>query len=207
MVADELLMPAGRTVRCGSCSHQWLAVPSGNASAAVAAQEASLAIPTPEAANPTVTPTVPAAPSFVQKFLLKINALPVLPFKIAVPVLALIWAVIAFFAYAPHGNKTSEGLSFSEVRMEPKAEGEKTSFVISGSIVNHAPDERNIPSVRVALQKRDGSQFWTREYPVNKPLAAGEVYPFKIANVETAFADDVQHVIVDMGSSMQLMVR
>jgi hypothetical protein len=59
----------------------------------------------------------------------------------------------------------------------------------------------------VLLKNQHGESVWGREYPVNQELEAGEVYPFRITNVETNLASSVATIAVDMGNSLQLMVR
>jgi len=202
LVADALLVPAGRSVRCGSCSHQWHAsAPSTSFAAAVEAEVAAL-----EGAT-VVQPTAVVAKATPAKKL-KLSNLPVKPFKIAVPALVAVWLAVAYIAYSPLWTHTStQDLAFNEVRMEPEVNDMKTTYVLSGGIVNHGAEQRTIPSVRVALKTSEGEAFWSREYPVNITIKGGEVWPFKIANVETSRAADVAEVVVDMGNGMQLMVR
>ncbi len=205
LVADALLMPAGRTVRCSACSHSWHAdAPSAAATPSFAdAVEIEMApsgdMPEPAAAVKVADP--------VKKTRKPLN-IPVRPFKMAAPALAALWLILAYLTYTPHfGRAALEGVEFSDVRMEPKMEGEKTSFVISGGIVNHSADAHQIPSVRVTLLTAEGNTIWEREYPVNKPLKAGDVYPFKIANADTARGMDVATVQLDMGNAAQLRAR
>ncbi len=143
------------------------------------------------------------------------------PFKIAAPLLAACWIVAAFFANVPDGATASvvgpiyrlfgasntEGLAFADVAMEREQNGGKAKFILSGSIHNNASEERLVPTVRVVLKNKTDDVLWGREYPVKKMLKAGEVYPFKITNVETAFASSVARIEVDMGSNLALMVR
>lgn len=143
------------------------------------------------------------------------------PFKIAAPTLAAMWLVIAYFAYFPaladapligslyraFGVTKTDGLRFQEVSMDREQDGSKARFIIAGSIQNTSAEERLVPTVRVVLRNKKNDALWTREYPVKHSLKAGEVYPFRITNVETAFASSVTVIEVDMGSSMQLMLR
>ncbi len=202
LVADALLAPAGRSVRCGSCSHQWHApAPSPSFAAAVEAEVAALEGGVVTNAAASVASAKPAKKS-------KLLSLPVKPFKIAVPALAAVWLAVAYIAYSPMwSNNATRDLAFNEVRMEPEVNDVKTTYVLSGGIVNHGAEQRIIPSVRVELKTSEGKAFWSREYPVNKVIKGGEVWPFKIANVETSRAADVAEVVVDIGNGMQLMVR
>lgn len=144
------------------------------------------------------------------------------PFKIAVPVLAVLWIVLAFITYFPSwmnapvlggiyrtfGVAPTDGLIFSDVTMErERVEGGKTKFIIAGSISNHSSETRAVPTVRVSLRDAKGKDMWGRAYPVNTELKPGEVYPFRIGNVETVFASNVKVIKVDMGNPLQLMVR
>lgn len=141
--------------------------------------------------------------------------------KLAAPALAATWFIVAFFAYSPSwsnapvigalysafGASETEGLVFSDVTMEREQEGSMARFILAGSVRNYSNETRKVPTVRVVLKNKEGSPLWGREYPVNQELKAGEVYPFRITNVETNFAASVARIEVDMGNSMQLLVR
>ena len=144
------------------------------------------------------------------------------PFKIAVPVLMVAWLVLAFIAYFPKwmnapvlsgiyhalGINATDGLLFADVTMEREhEEGGKTKFILAGTIKNHSNATRAVPTVRVELRDAKGGTVWSHNYPVNAELKAGEVYPFRIGNVETMFASNVNVIKVDMGNTLQLMVR
>ncbi len=147
--------------------------------------------------------------------------IPVKPFKLAVPALAVLWLVVAFVAYFPSwaelpglsgiyhalGAKPTDGLVFSDVAMERAQEGSKTKYILSGSIQNHSNMARVVPTVRVLLQDKNGKTIIKRAYPVNAELKAGDTYPFRIANIETAFSASITNIVVDLGNSFQLMVR
>lgn len=221
LVADALLMPAGRTVRCGACKYEWYVQapePLRVELEAIAHEEMTHVddvetTPTPE----EVTPLVPGAnvPAIARR------KLPKKPFVIAAPVLALLWVILAVYAYFPNwqygplkgiyralGAMPTDGLLFDNVHMEKiPGTGGKTKFVLSGSIVNHAATERTVPSVRVRLKNKDGEVLWERVYDVNLALKGGEVYPFHVDNVETSFASSVSTIVLDVGSPMQLRVR
>ena len=143
------------------------------------------------------------------------------PFQIAAGVLATAWLVLALFAYFPSwatapglsgiygamGGESTEGLLFSDVTMTREQEGNKTRFILSGSIRNHANVSRKVPVVRVSMRDKSNNAMWGRDYPVNAVLKAGEVYPFRITNIETIFAGNVSSIVVDMGNALQLMLR
>jgi hypothetical protein len=143
------------------------------------------------------------------------------PFMIAVPVLAALWLMVACVAYFPRwqqvavfsglyhalGAKPTDGLVFADVHMEREQYGPKTQFIITGSVRNQATSARRVPTVRVLLKDVKNNILWVREYPVNTELKAGDVYPFRITNVETALAKSVASIVVDMGNSLQLAVR
>ena len=143
------------------------------------------------------------------------------PFIIATPVLAALWLVLSFMTYFPSwsnapglsslynafGVEPLDGLAFADVNMEREQEGSKTKFILSGSIRNNTSEARAVPTVRVLLKNKEDKILWSREYPVNTELKAGDVYPFRITNVETAFAKSVSSIVVDMGNSLQLMAR
>ena len=143
------------------------------------------------------------------------------PFKMAAAAIAALWLILAFITYFPRwmeipglsgiyhgiGVHPTDGLVFSDVTMERAQDGPKTKFILSGSIRNHSNMARSVPAVRVVLRDKTDASIWGREYPVHAELKAGEVYPFRITNVETVFASNVSTIVVDMGNSLQLLVR
>jgi hypothetical protein len=143
------------------------------------------------------------------------------PFKMAAPAVAALWLVLSLITYFPSwmetsglsgiysafGVKPTAGLVFSDVTMEREQEGNKTKFILSGSVRNHTNEARAVPTVRVSLRDKNNKGMWGRDYPVNVELKAGEVYPFRITNVETIFAGNVSSIVVDMGNSLQLLMR
>lgn len=147
--------------------------------------------------------------------------IPKMPFMVATPALALLWIVLAFMGHYPSwianptlasvygkfGIHTTEGIVFEDMTMERQKTEGKTKYILSGSIANHASAERMVPTVRVVLNDAKGQKLWERMYEVNEPLKGGDLYPFRIDNVETSFGDKVATIVVDVGHSLQLMMR
>lgn len=221
MVPDAQIPADGRTVKCGRCANMWHVhspnpVPIEGFEAAV---EETVAPTMPADAPPADEAVTP--PEQMQLPAVRKRKFPVRPFKIAVPVLALTWAVLAIFAYFPTaqykpvlkniygmlGVTDTRGLVFDALTMERQDDDTKTRFMLSGSIANHAATERVLPSVRVELKDQQGKVVWSRGYEVNLTLKAGQVYPFRIDNVETSFANRVATIVLDIGNSFELMVR
>lgn len=223
MVADAQIPPGGRMVRCGRCSHAWQCeapppAPVGTHAAAPGDDDFMRQV---EAAmGDGAVPVTPLKPGFNLPVIAR-KPMRTTPFKIAAPALAALWLVLAFATYYPSwthrpvlkdiyaalGVQTTDGLIFSDVTMERVREGSKTKFILSGSIRNHSTATRALPSVRVALRDKTDQAIWGRDYPVNAQLKAGEVYPFRITNVETVFAGNVSSIVVDMGNPLQLLMR
>lgn len=223
LVADNLIPAAGRTVRCGACAHSWhVENPNGAApndfrkllEAEEAKTEAEVASEPQFTIEPrTPTPNVPA---------LAKRTWPLKPFKIAVPVLALTWAVLAFFAYFPggmhmpglsgiygaFGATNTQGIAFADVKME-RTDGEegRVTFVLTGNIVNNSEEVRTIPKARVELKDEDGKAVWARTYPVNVTLKPAEKYPFQIPDIKTGFGNRVKTITMDLGNGFELMMR
>lgn len=223
LVADALIPPIGRTVRCGSCHFQWFVESASGAPAtegeanapvdfATLAEEAaqSAEVDAPEILQPTAQ--LPAVSYRWPKTRY---------FKIAAAAFAAAWLVALLVShypawielplvsqlYAVAGVTDTDGLSFDEVKMERTEKDSRTHFVLSGAIINRAGVPRRLPSVRVALKNKAGEVFWSREYPVQHVIAAGEVYPFRITDVETSFAHDAASIVLDLGHSLQLTMR
>jgi predicted Zn finger-like uncharacterized protein len=220
LVADSMMPSEGRTVRCGACSHQWFAP--GPEATPFAAE-----LPLAETHDATSSLDGDEEDGFTRSSrtrnvpAIKKRPISARPFKIAVPVLALVWFGIAFVTYFPRwmalpglasvyeamGITPNTGLVFDDVHMDHEQNEDRTKYIISGSIVNHASVPRVVPTVYVALKNKDGKALWGREYPVNAMLKAGEVYPFRIDNIETSFAGQVSSIVVDLGNSLQLLMR
>lgn len=162
----------------------------------------------------------PAAPAAAKKPAPPLK-IPVKPFMIAAPTMAALWLIFAVMAHYPSwieapvfggiyrtlGVHTTEGILFEDLSLQQQKEEGKTKYILSGSIANHASVDRVVPSVRVMLSDAEGDKIWEHEYVVNEPLKGGEVYPFRIDNVETSFGDKVSTVVIDVGHKLQLMMR
>jgi predicted Zn finger-like uncharacterized protein len=217
LVADALIPPAGRNVRCGACHFQWFIQPAGEnqpepapapvdfaSLAAQAAQEEESAV-VPERQLPVVTR----------------RNIRLWPFILTAMALAAAWAFVALVAYAPSwqqapliggvyrllGLSDTDGLVFNELTMERQSDGSKTQFVLAGSIANHAEGERRLPLVRVQLKDKEGKVIWSRNYPADHVLKPGEVYPFRIIDVETSFANTIDTIVLDLGNKLQMALR
>lgn len=235
-VPDQAIPVEGRGVRCSKCSHQWHALAADavdpNAPPRPAPQPETT-VPMDDDAFEKLAAAL-AEPEIVEKPMRsgaasrkvksgkRINFnISHKPFMFATPALAAVWLVLAYFAYSPSwsktpvlsgiyeafGNTVVDGLAFDDISMERAQEGSKTRFILSGSIRNNSSETRTVPTVRVQLKNREGKNLWEREYPVNTELKGGDVYPFRITNVETAFAKSITRIHVDMGNAIQLTVR
>lgn len=143
------------------------------------------------------------------------------PFMIATPILAALWLVMSLTTYFPRwsampvladiyhmvGIVPLDGLVFADVGMQREQKGNRAKFLLTGSIRNYSSETREVPIVRVILKDSNNKTIWGRSYPVNSKLDAGDVYPFRISNVETSFASNVSSIVVDMGNPLQLAVR
>lgn len=236
-VPDSAIPADGRTVKCGKCANQWFV--DAPAPAAVVASAPVMPAPVTSMEEPPSPETealmreIADALSEPQPMrarpMPKGSNLPVVKkpklnpryFKIAAPVLAASWVVLALITYSPSWSETpgisavygmlgassTKGLVFDDVHMDREQDGNKARFILSGSIRNDTNAVRKVPAVRVLLKDKDEKVLWGREYAVNVELKAGEVYPFRIPNVETNFAGSVKDIVVDLGHSLQLMVR
>lgn len=224
LIADALIPRAGRAVRCGACTKQWHVENPDAPEEPPPAPPAEIAAPEGETAgNPDASATPAEEAVHTPRSLPVVikPPLPIWPFKLAVPLLLVGWLSLALMTYSTAwmdipglreiyrtlGITPTSGLKFSKLTMEREAGERKTKFILTGEITNTASVPRVVPTVRVALLSKQGETVWSREYPVDVTLKAAEVYPFRIANAETAFADKVATITLDLGNPLELMLR
>lgn len=206
-----MVPPAGRTVKCGKCANQWFvthegAAPHSTDFAALTAQ--AYAEAAPQAHDPKQLPALPGRP------------IKAWPFQVATGTLALAWCIIALYAYFPGGQTSflsglytslgvtdTSGLVFADVRMDREELGGRTKFIITGSIENHGAKPRLVPGVRVEVKDSKGEVIWSQKYPVDENVDPGAVYPFRIDNVETSFANRAASIVLDLGNNFELVMR
>ena len=220
-VPDTAIPDAGRMVKCGHCKNIWSVSPADASTAPVVKLAAFEEVPAPDKRpaekKPASKHTKKAATTAPSTIWAKLTV----PLILATPALAICWMVLAFIGHYPTwmgapvvgaiykslGIQSTEGLRFNEVTMQRIEKEGKTNYILAGSIANQSSVDRIVPSVRVMLNDAKGKQLWTREYVVNEPLKGGAMYPFRIANVETAFGSQVASIVVDVGHPLQLMMR
>lgn len=105
------------------------------------------------------------------------------------------------------GMPSSEGLVLAEVTFRERPTRNKARYIVEGKIVNESSEERRVPLLRVAVADKDGNWIISREYEADARLQPGEAYPFKAANLETTFVDRVDHLVVEIGNGVELMLR
>ncbi len=210
MVADSLVPPGGRTVKCGKCANQWFVSKDsgtdGTDFAALTAQ--AYAEATPQAHDPKQLPAIARKPFKVW------------PFQAAAAAMALAWLIIATYAYFPGLHKgtfsgiydalgvtDTSDLVFADVTMERENVEGRTRFLIAGSVANHGSKPRMLPRVRVQVKDSDGKVIWGQVYPVEEVVESGQVYPFRIDNVETSFANRAASIVLDLGNNFELVMR
>lgn len=202
LVADRLMPPEGRTVKCGKCAHQWHADGPPPVEAPAGEDFASVLADTPPLTEAPIQPVTGQLP------VVKARTYPTKFAIIAAALFGVFWLAMASWAYFPSWyGSTADGLVFDEVTMEREEMEGRTRFIIAGSIANHDAVPRTVPLVRVELKNDKGKVVWARAYPVGERLDAGQVYPFRIDNVETSFAGSVATIVLDIGNSMELMAR
>ncbi len=211
MVADSMVPPGGRTVKCGKCANQWFVskesaeAPSTDF-AALTAQAYAEAAPQPH--DPKQLPAIATRPFKVW------------PFQAAAAAMVVAWLIIATYAYFPGLHKgafsglygalgvtDTSDLAFADVTMERENNEGRTRFIIAGSVANHGSTPRLLPLARVEVKDSDGKVIWGQVYPVNETIKPGQVYPFRIDNVETSFANRAASIVLDMGNNFELVMR
>lgn len=210
MVADALVPPSGRTVKCGKCANQWFvskdSATDGTDFAALTAQ--AYAEAAPQAHDPKQLPVIARKPFKVW------------PFQVAAASMLVVWLIIATYAYFPTlhtgtfsglyaalGVTDTSDLVFADVTMERENNDGRTQFLIAGSVANEGAQPKLWPMMRVEVKDSDGKVIWGQVYPVNETIAPGQVYPFRIDNVETSFANRASSIVLDLGNNFELVMR
>jgi predicted Zn finger-like uncharacterized protein len=110
--------------------------------------------------------------------------------------------------YSLIGLTPTDGLSLADVSFRERPSRDKARFIVEGHIVNEASEPRQVPILRVAIADAQGEWILSREYEAEGViLQPGESYPFKATQLDTTFADRVDHLVVDIGSGTELMLR
>jgi predicted Zn finger-like uncharacterized protein len=225
LVNDALIPPKGREVRCGKCKHNWFFTPvptsdaqSSQESPAFATFDHALASATPEQASimaesaggTAQLPAIARAPFSLKRSLLPTAALVIITIITALASHYPEWKTLPVIGgiYRMSGVTDTTGLAFSDMKVTREVTETKTRFIVAGNIINRLDAATvQLPEVRVSLIDSQGKILLSRNYQVNKTMQANDIYPFRVTNVETSFADKVAQVVVDLGNSYELMVR
>lgn len=105
------------------------------------------------------------------------------------------------------GVQNTEGLKLADVQVREIPSREKARYIVEGKIVNTSDEERSIPILHVALLDEEGTVMVSREFEAEKTLKPGEDTPFTASRLDTAFRDRLTHILVELGSGVQLTIR
>jgi predicted Zn finger-like uncharacterized protein len=111
------------------------------------------------------------------------------------------------FFYDAIGASATDGLTLSDVTLRERPARNKKRYVVEGKIINLSAEPRRVPVLQVSIRDQNGDVVMSREYEADATLAPGESYPFKASNLDTAFVDRVDHLLVDLGNHTELMLR
>lgn len=124
----------------------------------------------------------------------------------------LLAALLAFNIHVPGiagmlGQQDTSGVKLADVQVREIPSRDKARYVVEGKIVNMGEESRAIPTLRIALLDGEGNVMMSREYNADKTLEPGEDTPFTASKLDTAFKDRLSHILVELGSGAQLMIR
>lgn len=231
LVNSALIPQEGRQVKCAQCAHSWFVTPDANTETGGTVD----ALPNmPEAAQPAGDFSSVLADEVssdhddvaIPSFDYAVPAVSSAPFKpwpwIAATVLSIAIISIALLymgrdgglrsgmlrpVYSWFGMYPTDGVVLADLKLQQRQDDDKTRFFVEGYIVNQSIEDRRLPTLRVALANASGKWLLSREYAMPKILAPKEAYAFKASKLETSFGDEVDHVVVELGDSTQLMQR
>lgn len=109
--------------------------------------------------------------------------------------------------YSALGMVTSEQVIIQKLSYQKIPDDQKDRFTVSGEIVNTADEPMIMPTLRVSLQDEAREAFYSREYEEEYTLKPGEIYPFNVGRIETAFKGKAKFVIVEIGNGYELSAR
>lgn len=113
------------------------------------------------------------------------------------------------FFYDMIGMESSAGLVLSEVKLRERPARNKARYIVEGEILNESDETKPIPILRIAMISRTGEVMLSRRYEpdAGATLEPGETHRFRAGNIETAFKDEIDHLLVDIGNRSELMLR
>lgn len=233
LVPDTAISPAGRSVRCGKCRHEWHVSPPPAAASATPApakkpqapasaretpdidrlmEEGSVAVEAPPEAERVLRAIPPgsALPARRKRLL----ALHTMMMSLLIAALLLLAIGLGMLTFAPAllGFHSSAGLTLKDVSMrrEVFAEGERfgaqTRYVVEGSIQNATSGEIPTPQVRLVVMSGEGRVLRRWLIP-HRPgtLTSGEQIGFNASFPAPGDAD--ARVRVDIGNALELLLR
>ncbi len=220
LVNSSLIPAEGRPVRCAKCGHTWHVMPDGDNADTPQEDTTVDAMPNLQEVEAESFEEVSidmgsAVPAVAEKK----PSLSAMPMVLLSIVLLVACAVAALFTfrnalepsmpgiYVMLGMESSEGVVLSDVEYRERPSKTKKRYVVEGKILNQSDQVRKIPLLRVAIADKDGNWITSREYEADEYLQPGQSYPFKASNIDTAFVDRIDHLVVELGNSVQLMLR
>jgi len=109
--------------------------------------------------------------------------------------------------YAMLGMPRTDGLVLADVMLRKKPSKDKARFIVEGRIVNQSGEVRRVPILRVSVRDANNEVIISREYDADTMLQPDESFPFKATKLDTSFIDRVDHLVVDLGNGIELMLR
>jgi len=224
-VADDKVGPDGKSVRCASCSHRWMAFPETEIELTTIAPEPVVAAES-EPANAETPPapekTANAAPKLIREQAetrkttrdAVVNGVVWAVMSaacIAVVVIGLVFRVdvVRVFpkaagAYAMIGMPVNgTGLVFEDVSAQPSLQDGHSALVVSGAIRNIEKHAVSAPAIRIHVLDKDGHPVAARI--VDGPTALigpGQSHQFVVAVLDPpAAADDIEVAFAPRGKA------
>jgi len=203
MLPDEALGDAGKKVRCAKCRDVWFQKAPA-VSARAQETESPFKPAHPAAGLPVPTKKRSVAHEWVV-FSLCFSWLMFASLYLFGPVIV---QKIDFAApvYLPLGIVNTEGVVLADTKVEKMKQYGRQSVSLSGMIVNEATEPRRVPNLQITQKGRDGEILETSILESGFPLLApGKEINYH--NVMPLASQDVSHIIVDLGDSIELSRR